>query len=266
MAIDVQRGSEKDEANPPRLELEVMGVCAGRISYSILYKSILGETDDPFAGAWAELNQWANETKLTFTRTDGIELMVQIIGIDSGDQSETVYRFCEQWTNTYPVKGFGTLIASEKRREKGDLPGGLKRYRAVKFGSSDTHVLEVNTAHYKNQLYNRLKIERQPSEQQRNCYCGFPRDYPDEYFNMLCGEEKRIDGSFHPIRARVEALDVRVYNYALEDFFLEAQVTSWRAYYSAQGWNALQVQSITTLWVLDVLAKNPKLCLPAGYR
>jgi len=266
MAIDVQRGSAKDEKNPPRLELEIMGVAAGRRSYSILYKSIEGATDDPFSGAWAELEEWAQSGGMSFVRDDGIQMPVNIIGIDSGDQADTVYRVCEQWRSAYPIKGFGTIIANEKKREKGDLPGGIKRYRAVKFGSSDTHVLEINTSYYKSQIYTRLKIPRQPTEPQKFGHCSFPRDYPDEYFAMLTGEEKRVDGSFHQIRSRVEALDCRVYCSALEDFFLEAQVNAWRAHYQTKGYNALQLQTITTTWVLSKMENNPGKYFPIHYK
>jgi phage terminase large subunit GpA-like protein len=258
MSVDVQRGSEKDEANPPRLELEIMGVCPGRISYSILYKRIEGPTDDPYSGAWEKLRQWELEGGLSFTRTDGVELSVQLMGIDSGYLPDVVYRFCETQRHTLPVKGSGLLRANEKRKEKGDIPGGMKRYRAAKIGSSDIRLLEVNTNYYKDHIYNRLKIERQPGEIQKFGYCGFPRDYNDEYFLMLTGEEKRVDGSFHPIRERVEALDCRVYNEALADFFLEMQVMAWKQWYQQRkGWSLIRLKEIDTLFVLDKIRQSP---------
>jgi len=256
MAIDVQRGSEKDEKNPPRLELEVMGVGKNYRSFSILYKKIEGETDNPFSGAWEKLTEWAAETRLTFMRADGVPLQVQIIGIDSGDQPDVVYRYCEMYPlNTYPVKGFGNLKADKK--EKGDLPYGHKRYRAARLDNSDRYVLEVNTWHYKTQIYSNLKIERKNTEPQSKGFCSFPRDYPDEYFEMLTGEEKHMDGSFHPIRARVEALDCRVYNCALEDFYLETQVQGYRAGFQKKGMRGLQLQAIDTMWVLNLIEKQP---------
>jgi phage terminase large subunit GpA-like protein len=198
------------------------------------------------------------EGGLNFTRADGVPLIVQIMGIDSGYLPDVVYRFCEAQHHTLPVKGFGSLRVDEKRREKGDIPGGLKRYRAAKIGSSDISLLEVNTNHYKDHIYNRLKIERQPGEIQKFGYCGFPRDYDDDYFLMLTGEEKRVDGSFHPIRERVEALDVRVYNEALADFYLEMQVMAWKQWYQSQkGWSLIRLKEIDTLFVLDKIRENP---------
>jgi len=257
-AIDMQRGSEKDEKNPPRLEMEIMGSCPGKQSYSILYKVFEGAIDDPYGGAWEKLRQFESEGGLQFTRTDGWTLVVALMGIDSGYLPDVAYRFCETMRGTLPVKGFGLLRADYKKKEKGDLPGGLKRYRAAKTGNSIVRLLEVNTNYYKESIYNRLKIERQPGSVQKNGFCGFPYDYGEEYFFQLCGEEKRIDGSFHAIRERVEALDVRVYNEALADYFLEMQVLAWRAWYMQQkGWQQSALNAMDKFFVLNELRKNP---------
>jgi phage terminase large subunit GpA-like protein len=262
IGIDVQRGSAKDEANPPRLELEVLGHGLGYRTWSILYRRILGETDEPYSGAWEGLREWAAETGLVFTRADGVPMRVQIIFIDSGDQSDTVYRFCGEWENTFPIKGFANITPDIKKKEKGDLPGGFKRYRAAHFGANDNIVYEINTNHYKTLLYSRLKIERQAAEPQRPGFCAFPRDYDDEYFAMLTGEEKHTDGSFHTIRTRVEALDCRVYGLASADIWLEAQVLNWRLYAQAQGATPLQLQQINSRFVLEKLAQNPNMIMP----
>ena len=266
MAVDVQAGSAKDEKNPPRLEFEVMGVARNRISYSICYGRIEGPVDDQNSGAWEKLAEWFLETGDRFVREDGVKMPIMMCGIDSGYIPETIYRICEQWRHVYPVKGFQSIKADERRKEKGDIPGGLKRYRAAKFGSSDTFVIEVNTGHYKNQLYNRLKIERQPSDPQKFGFCAFPYDYGEDYFESLTAEEKRTDGSFHKVRDRNEALDCRVYCFALEDFFLEMQVTAWRAFYQAQGMQPVQLQGINTAWVLDTMAAHPGQFIPSLYK
>ena len=264
MAIDVQRGSVKDEQNPPRLELEVLGHGLGYRTWSILYKSIEGETDDPYGGAWEDLNEWARDSGyLTFTRADGVPLKPQLTFIDSGDQAETVYQFCGEWQNTYPSKGFG-FIKVDTSKEKGDVPGAnnYRRWKMGRFGSNSNIVYEISTNYYKTLLYNRLKIERIPSEPQRPGFCSFPYDYNDEYFAMLTGEEKRTDGSFHPIRNRVEALDVRVYNLAAADVWLSAQVEKWKLYFQAQKASPLQIQQVNSRFVLEWLEKNPHAILP----
>jgi len=269
MACDVQRGSEKDEKNPPRIEAEIMGVCKNRITYSVLHKIFYGDTENLYAGAWAAMNEWAAETGLQFTRADGRIMRVVICGIDAGDagegRAETVYNFCAQWKNTFPIKGFHDLTA--RKKEKGDLPGGFKRYRAARIGGADgAFILEVNTAHYKSALFSRLKVPREPGDRQKFGFCGFPRDYEDEYFLQLTGEEKKTDGSFHKTRERNEALDCRVYNMALEDFFLDAQIAAWKAEYVKKGYNAFRLSQITPAAVLDYMAGNPDNYFPVGYR
>jgi hypothetical protein len=59
---------------------------------------------------------------------------------------------------------------------------------------------------------------------------------------------------------------MRVYNMALEDFFLDSQVTAWKGWYQRQGYNAFQLSQITTVWVLAYFALNPDKCFPVGYR
>jgi phage terminase large subunit GpA-like protein len=259
IAVDVQKGSEKDPDNPPRLELEILGHGWGYRTWSILYKRIEGATDDYSSGAWKKFTDWATETELAFMRADGVKLWVQIIGIDSGDQQETVYRFCESYpgNNIFPVKGFGARNMKTQKDEKGDLPGGFRRYRSAVLDNSDKRVLEINTWHYKNLIYAALKVERKNTEPQNSNFCAFPRDYPDEYFAMLTGEEKRMDGSYHPIRSRVEALDCRVYNLALADFFLETQVNAFKADFKKLGYSPLELQDIDVKWVLKYIENRP---------
>jgi phage terminase large subunit GpA-like protein len=158
-----------------------------------LHKVFYGETDNLGGGAWEEMDKWKLETGLEFTRADGQKLHVLICGIDAGDayegKADTVYRYCEQWNGTFPIKGFFNLTANNK--EKGDLPGGFKRYRAARIGGADgPFILEVNTAHYKSTLFSRLKIPREPGDQKYG-FCGFPCDVADEFFQQLVGEEKK---------------------------------------------------------------------------
>jgi phage terminase large subunit GpA-like protein len=265
MAADVQRGSEKDENNKPRIEIEVLGICKNRITFSIVHKTFYGDTDNEYSGAWVKLDEWITKTGLTFTRTDGQELNVRIIGIDAGDafegRAETVYNYCAKYNSCFPVKGFFNLKAGKK--EKADLPGGYRRYRAARIGGADgPFILEINTANYKAALFSRLKIAQQPGDQQQYGFCGFPSDYKDAYFQSLVSEEKRIDGSFHKIHTRNEALDLRVYCLALEDFFIDTQVTAWRAWYQSQGYKAIQLTEITSVWVLDQIAEHPNKSFP----
>jgi phage terminase large subunit GpA-like protein len=261
MAIDVQRGSKTDKVNPPRLELEVCGHGAGYRTWSILYKTILGEVEDPFSGAWENLNEWAKETKLQFKRHDGYLFPIVLIFVDSGDGNVTdiVYRFCASWGSTFPIKGFSAL--RRKKKEVGDEagPSNFRRYRPIKIGESDI-LYEISTNYYKTHLYNNLKIGRQDIPPQRPGFCDFPVDYGEKYFKMLTAEEKRLDGSFHCPSGRAnEALDCRVYNLCACDVFLDSTVLDLKAAAQKKGATKDQVQVINSRTALEYLKNLTKL-------
>lgn len=256
--IDVQAGSSRDPGNPPRLEMEVCGHGAGFRTWSIMYRRFVGDVDDPSSGAWEALNEWARETDLSFSRSDGLIFQPSMIFIDSGDGNLTdvIYRFCSGWGSTYPTKGFRSLL--KRKHEAGDeqSPANFRRYRAVKLGG-DSYFYEVATNYYKNHLYNNLKIPRQDTGGQRPGFCDFPRDYGESYFRMLTAEEKRRDGSFHcPSGRHNEALDVRVLNLCACDVFLDDAVLRTKASYMKDGYTRDQVQSVNHRYVIDLLMKQ----------
>jgi phage terminase large subunit GpA-like protein len=261
VGTDVQKGNLRDEKNPPRLELEVLGHGLGYRTWSILYRRFEGDIMDPFSGAWETLNQFSLNGGFDFRRDDGVIFTPQIVFIDSGDaaegRSEIVYRFCGRWQNTFPIKGFKMLTADKKKHEKGDVPGigNFKKYRAAAIGSGGETVYEISTNHYKNIIYNNLNIPRLPSDPQQPQFCDFPRDYGEEYFAMLTGTEKRVDGSFHDVRPRVEALDCRVYALCAGDVWLDAQVDRIRREYRSAGYPQAQVEAVVNgRYVLERLA------------
>jgi phage terminase large subunit GpA-like protein len=255
MGIDVQEGSKKDENNPPRLELEIVGHGAGYKTWQVLYKVIPGAIDDPFSGAWADLNEWAAENKLTFFRDDGRAFPVNLVFIDSGYEPDVVYRFCDTWQNTFPSKGFGTI--KRNKTDKGDEygPASFKRYKPVALGGSKT-LYEISTNYYKTQIYNNLKISRQDSSFQKPGFCEFPLEANEKYFAMLTAEEKRLDGSFHAGGRRNEALDCRVMNCCAGDVYLDSLVNEAKGLAKINGDKAQNIMQINHRLVLDLLEKQ----------
>ena len=256
--IDVQAGSSVDKKNPPRLELEILGIGAGFRTWSIRYKRIEGRVDDPYSGAWAAMNEWAADGGLNFKKKDGRDISVALVFVDSGDGNHTdiVYRFCSTWQNTYPIKGFSAL--RKRRKELGDEagPSNFKRYRPIKI-SEGQMLYEISTNYYKTQIYNNLKIPRVPEYPQRPGFCDFPVDYGEKYFKMLTAEEKRGDGSFHcPSGRRNEALDTRVYALCAGDVYLDSLVQQARAAMKHQGSTALQIQQFTHRTMIDILVER----------
>ena len=255
MGIDVQAGSKKDPNNPARLEMEILGIGAGYRTWSIMYKRVEGEIDDPYAGAWAELSQWAKDGGLSFKKKDGRDINVAIVFIDSGDGNfmDIVYKFSEQWANTFPIKGFNIL--KKRIKETGDEMGlsNFLRYRPKKVDES-TILYEISTNYYKTSIYNNLKIPRGPAHPQRPSFCDFPVDYSEKYFKMLTAEEKRRDGSFHcPSNRRNEALDVRVYALCAADVWLDAKVKEIHATMKHQGASIMEIQQFTHRSMIDLL-------------
>ena len=155
MFIDVQRGSEKDPNNPPRVEMEICGHGALFRTWSIAYKRFEGPIDDPYDGAWEALNEWAVNGGLSFKRADGKEFQTAIVLIDSGDGMyvDVVYRFTSRWQNTYPSKGFSSL--QKRKEEKSDDvgPANFKRYRAARSEKhGDVIFYELATNYYKGHI------------------------------------------------------------------------------------------------------------------
>jgi len=229
IGIDVQRGSQKDSGNPARLEMQVLGIGAKHRTWSIDYKAFYGDTSVPFDGAWSELDKYAVETKLTYTRLiDGAKFPARIIFVDSsdGDRMDAVYQFCQQWQNTFPIKGQRSI-----QRSKKDAPDELFEGSAIQWRRSRQDELDIyiiSTILYKNRIYNSLKIERLPNDPQAYGFVDFPRDYEEKYFDMLTAEEKMADGSYESHGRRNEALDNFVYALCAGDVYLASEVERHR--------------------------------------
>ncbi len=253
-AVDKQTGSIKDKKNPPRLEMEILGIGSGYRTWSIEYLRFEGAIDDAFSGAWEDMHQWAINGGLTYIRSDGEEFPVQLVFIDSGDgtDNQTVYTFCGRWGNTYPIKGFSAL--KKRKHEKGDEVDrfNFKRYRAIKV-DEDTTLYEISTNYYKTQTYNNLKIPRRDTDPQSPGFCNFPRDYSENYFKMLTAEEKKRDGSFHAGGRRNESLDVRTYGLCAADVWLNNKVDIMKGEAKVQKRSAAYILKIDHKYVLSIM-------------
>jgi phage terminase large subunit GpA-like protein len=235
MGCDVQRGSEKDPDNPPRIECEVLGIGAGYRTWSVTYLRFDGPIDDSHAGAWENLYEWAVKTGLKFKRADGVEFQVQLVLIDTGDAAygmdEVIQQFCSRWQNTYPSKGAGLLRFDPKKDEKGDAVAAhdITRYRRTEIGESGEHMYIVSTNFYKRAFYSSIKIQQPEIGKNPPGYCDFPNSYTEEHFEQLNAEERRVDGSYHKVRNRNEALDCRIYAMCAGDIWLDNYIRQWQS-------------------------------------
>jgi len=260
--VDVQRGKKNDPQNPPRLEMQILGIGYGYRTWSIDYKRFEGDISDPFSGAWEDMHRFACDTNLEFIREiDGFKFPTSLIFIDSGYDTDVVYRFCQRWSNTFPSKGQRSII--RKKNEKPDemTDSSFKRYRASKL-SEDIIIYIISTIYYKNNVYNNLKIERQETGDQKPGFIDFPRDYNEKYFDMLTAEEKMADGSFDDKGRRNEALDNFVYALCAADVFLDSELLNFRAWAKENKWTASEIQKINHRTVIDSMIEQTKIKLP----
>jgi phage terminase large subunit GpA-like protein len=241
IGIDVQRGSKNDEENPPRLEMQVLGIGAKYRIWSVDYKIFYGDTSNPFSGAWEELYRYAEKTQLIYTRVqDGRQFRPGCIFIDSsdGERMQTVYQFCQQsgWQNTYPIKGQKDIVKGFEKSPDKITESSAVAWKRNERGAEGDALYIIATALYKNKIYNSLNnIERQPNDPQDYGFIDFPRDYPDKYFDQLTSEEKMANGGYESHGRRNEVLDTFVYAYCGGDVFLKSEVERHKINIAASG-------------------------------
>lgn len=201
VGVDVQKD---------RLELEIVGWCNNKVSYSLDYRVIPGDTDGE--EVWAKLERVVNET---WTRADGAVLPMRLMCVDSGFNTETVYKFCRKFdTNkVIPIKGRGEKFhAIVGRPQQVDVSRNGKPIGTMK-------VWGVGDAVVKSELYGFLRQVAIDGQPEPTGYCYFPM-YDEHYFKMLVSEERRIVVNAKgyreykwvlPSHKRNEALDCRVY-------------------------------------------------------
>lgn len=264
-ASDVQRGSkgEKKKQNPPRLEIEILGHCNAYVTKSIEYLVIKGETDVLGAGAWKKLDDLMRDGYFEYyRRRDDFSYQPMIWLFDSGDgeRMDVVYQHCRSWgARVFPLKGFAEIkrdanggIVDEKSRSD------VQRYRKKNLGE-DLTLYEISTNQYKRKVYRDINttIARSSDTVEFAGRCYFPKNYPDRYFEMLTAEEQKPDGTFYcPSGRRNESLDIRVYNLAAADIWINMYIDSLRKKAKARGMKDLR--SIDFNFASDILAKNTR--------
>jgi len=187
-----------------RIELEVVGWCLDKSSYSIDYRVLLGNTTLP--DVWHQLDDVLHET---WTKDNGSEIAICKMAVDSGYNTTEVHDFCRQRPGlAIPIKGqpsLGLPVSPPKQIDysrNGKKIGRLKQWN-------------VGVNKLKAELYSWLNIEP-ISDKENNiiyppCYCHFPQ-YAQNYFEGLTAEqwiEKRQ--LWVKKYERNEPLDCRIY-------------------------------------------------------
>jgi phage terminase large subunit GpA-like protein len=195
------------QANPPRVEYEIVGWGAGFESWGLRYGIFekRGSWQETFAAVDALLlKTWL----LPIGHGGYMELQPAAICWDTGHETEEVYKFVRrcQPRRVYAVKG------------DSEGYGSPLVHRPTKSGVKQVVLHMIGTVTAKLEIVSRLRLaEPGPG------YCHFPKNpkhgYDLEYFRQLTAEkamQRRIGGrmvyKFVPIRKRNEALDIRCYN------------------------------------------------------
>lgn len=196
--VDVQRD---------RLELEIVGWCADKRSYSIDYRVLEGDTAAP--DVWDALGGVVNER---WTREDGTEFPVRLMAVDSGYNTSHVYSFCRRFDSSrvVPIKGQDKLGMAVSPPKKVDVTKAGKRVGKLSLWN-------IGVSFLKSELYAELRLEKDGEGVPPPCYCHFPQ-YGEHYFRGLTAEQqvKKIVKGYPRYEwvkhyERNEPLDCRVY-------------------------------------------------------
>lgn len=160
-----------------RIEMEVVGWCFGKRSYSIDYYVLPGDTDKP--EVWNELEKKINKV---FIREDDMEIPIWMTAIDTGYNTNIVYNFCRRFdaSKVMAVDGranLSTLLGTPSvvdKSNKGKKIGGLMLW-------------PVGIDIIKSEFYSHLRKEMNEDGTFPDGYCHFPQ-YDLEHFKRLTSE------------------------------------------------------------------------------
>lgn len=198
IGVDVQRN---------RIEYEVVGWCRRKISYSIEYRVISGDTASP--APWAELDKVVNAT---WYKANGTGMRMMLMAIDTGYNTSHVYDFCRRYdyTRVIAIKGsdnLGAIISNPKAVETTIAGKKIGKVR----------VFSVGVSIVKSELYGWLRQQLPAEGPAPDGYCHFP-EYDQTYFRGLAAEQlqvKMVGGRPKYVWVkkyeRNEPLDCRVY-------------------------------------------------------
>lgn len=198
VGVDVQKD---------RLELEVVGWCKGKRTYSLDYRILPGDTAKQ--QVWNELAEVVSET---WEREDGIILPMTRMGVDTGYNTSYAYDFCRRFpqTKVIPVKGEdrATILGMPKSVDTTSQGKKLKNLQ----------LWPVGVGLLKSELYGWLRSREDDEGNLPPGYCHFPQ-YDRDYFRGLTAEQLQIEKDRRGFKKytwvkkveRNEPLDCRIY-------------------------------------------------------
>jgi phage terminase large subunit GpA-like protein len=194
-----------------RLEVEIVAWGRSKQSWSIDYRILEGDTNQP--DVWAKLKLLLDEE---FPSEYGASMRIAKLAVDTGFNTMRVYDFVRESgpSRVMGIKGdtrTSSLIGHPSLIEVG--PQG----RRLKYG---VRLWPINVSIAKDELYRWLKTsvpDIQRGETWPTGFCHFPQ-YGKEYFDQICSEQlvTKLKGGvkktgWEKVRDRNEALDARIY-------------------------------------------------------
>jgi phage terminase large subunit GpA-like protein len=198
-----------------RIVVEVVAWGRGKVSWSIDYAVLPGDTADLASEPWRDL---AAALERTFPHEDGTQLPIRMLAVDSGWNTQTVYSWCRK----YPMSRV-IAIKGQEGSGGGVIVGTPSPVDITMRGRRPVYgykVWPVWGGVAKSELYGWLRLD--PPEDGADCapgFCRFPQ-YDAEYFKQLTAEHLvshknrrgfvRLEWELIPGREN-HVLDARVY-------------------------------------------------------
>lgn len=163
-----------------RLECEIVGWGRDKVTWSVDYRVMYGDTSSP--EVWKELEAVLHES---WEHESGVSLPLRMMCVDSGYNTVNVY----SWVRGFPfnrvaaIKGSDSLMSVISTPKKTDF---TSRGKASKFGLK---VWGVGVSLVKSELYGFLRLaEGLESDPDKFGFCHFPM-YGEDFFLQLTSEE-----------------------------------------------------------------------------
>lgn len=196
-AADVQKN---------RLEVEISGWGRGMTNWTIDHVVIDGDPSTP--APWAALDELLQRP---LVNSFGVSMQVQACAVDSGGHhTQEVYDFCRlrQARGVFAVKG-----AKEAHRPIIGRPTQQDVTIRGRTYQKGVQLWQVGTDTAKDKIFAALQADEEIAPAARRM--RFSEALEDEYYKQLVAEAFNVSkGRWDKLRARNEALDLKVYNFA----------------------------------------------------
>ena len=231
-----------------RIEVEIVGWCKGKISYSIDYRVLEGDTSA--MEVWNKLALLLSEQ---WVREDKVSIPIRLMAVDTGYNTTHAYNFCRRFdrTRVIPVKGQDKLPILASPPKPIEYTSGGKKIAKI-------FLYNIGVSIIKSELYGWLRQEKDEAGIAPPGFCHFP-EYDPHYFKGITAEqlEFHMDHGYRKYQwvkkyERNEPLDCRVYARAAAavigmDRFTDAMWEAMKNHYSIKTPVAIKKRQ-STFW------------------